>query len=76
MPAEAKETRIDRGRLRSRARSMRMMPRPPRRNMKPEESPSMMYWPLTRPGRKTRGRTVPVTGSWVLPMPGGSTMTS
>uniref|UniRef100_A0A0A9DNT5 Uncharacterized protein n=1 Tax=Arundo donax TaxID=35708 RepID=A0A0A9DNT5_ARUDO len=53
-----------------------MMPMPPRRNMNPEERPSMMYWPLTRPGRKTTGRTAPVAGSCALPMPGGSTMTS
>ncbi|KAJ0886891.1 hypothetical protein HanRHA438_Chr09g0384531 [Helianthus annuus] len=53
-----------------------MIPNPPRTNMNPEESPSIMYWPLTLPDMKTTGRTVPVRGSWVDPMPGGSTITS
>ncbi|CAN6451076.1 unnamed protein product [Victoria cruziana] len=76
MPAEAREMRTLLARFLSRARSIIIKPIPPRTNMNPEDSPSMMYCPLTLPGRKTTGFTAPVAGSCVLPMPGGSTITS
>ncbi|KAG0458111.1 hypothetical protein HPP92_023002 [Vanilla planifolia] len=53
---------------------MAAMPAQPCTNMNSEERPSMMYWPLTRPGRKNTGRTTSVRWFYELAIPGRSTI--
>ena len=62
-PADAYEILIVLARFLPRARSMRTITIPPRTNMNPEDNPSMMYCPITRPERNTTGYTAPVTRS-------------